>query len=505
MPELDPKVEELINEGHDHFQEAKFHLAARKYTCALALNEDPLRESVILSSRAACWLQNERFLEAVHDATTATRLDPLYAKAWAQAGQAFECLGQLENRVRCWIKAVECLENTPNSNEKRELLQFKKSLLSAQGALCTFTLDLQQCQHPWDIAAKLLPQLSKDELRSSAWLIFFAYRELQDGLSMLNKLHVNGKEVFALLGTTEQLSNAVLKDRQCLFIEDPEFLIKFQMQVFFERTVTRGWESEDLDKIKEDAVERLQQDGWDKLKAALSITIRSWIMRACLDCSLRGDRAGQVKFLNNAAEIIKWGQTTWSDISRDKKGAIFEETFLHAVQHLLLDACFEVTFASLALEQCAGFFNKLFSEAEEVINSAELAVAPLAKSLYFREKAAQQMLDPIEKARLYEKAAHYYVCAADCLPEDDEYYVTYLVFTVTDFKKTSVSVATILELVQRIKTSLLRMQTIWGKSLYACQGRDVLIDAVLGWESELSDLVEKLTRGFMDGAGHEPE
>jgi hypothetical protein len=61
-------------------------------------------------------------------------------------------------------------------------------------------------------------------------------------------------------------------------------------------------------------------------------------MNGFLDGGLLGNRAGQVEYIGNAVEIIKWGRKVWKDVPRVNRGAIFEETFLRGVQNLLLDA-----------------------------------------------------------------------------------------------------------------------------------------------------------------------
>ncbi|KAF5364634.1 hypothetical protein D9758_005557 [Tetrapyrgos nigripes] len=524
MTRHDPKLAtRLKNEGNILFQREKFAAADTKYT--KALDAEPSNAS-IWCNRAACRLKTKRYLDAASDATKATKLDPEYSKAWARAGQAHDALGQPMHSFQCWEQAVQTRRSKDNltSDERNQLLSYEESLAKAKKALYalqnpqskTFQGIIFQAQdpHPWVLAMDVLPQLAKGQ-SSSAKLISNAYHELQTGLSMLSMLRVEGHRVFGKMGTVEQISNAILKDQRCFHIADNKFLENYRIQSLFEANVANAWKFEGPDAIKKEAIQRQRRDGWEHVKIALSTTIRCWIMLGFLDGGLRGNRAGQVEYIGNAVEIIKWGREVWEDVPRENRGAIFEETFLRGVQNLLLDA--KLAMFNNVTDRRAEFLEKLFAEANEVIRGVDSAVVPpydgedgpefrmafydypkataySMKGLYYREKA-QQACNAQDRMKLYERSGDMYVRAAGCLPDDDENYIVFLTFAVGNLKEAHVKISTIIELMERIKAGLPKMRKIWQYSSMSRQGRDNYIDAVLDLEK---DLRNKLARGVVN-------
>ena len=113
----------------------------------------------------------------------------------------------------------------------------------------------------------------------------------------------------------------------------------------------------------ESAQKRLREQGWDRVRPALSVTVRSvqpllfflsilggrvfltrgFILRAFLEGTVRGNSAATIEFLSRSIEILEWGQRVWKDVPRTERGTIFDDTFVRGVRSMYLDALMQVS------------------------------------------------------------------------------------------------------------------------------------------------------------------
>jgi hypothetical protein len=129
-----------------------------------------------------------------------------------------------------------------------------------------------------------------------------------------------------------------------------------------------AWTEDGPESVIEKAQVRLRQEGWDGIRPALATTIRSvpfdislrccilltcyhscWIMRGFIEGGLRGKHGLTVEFLSRAIEVLNWGRIAWKNVSRDDRGAIFEDTFVRGVRAMHMNAFMEVCFSSRIL------------------------------------------------------------------------------------------------------------------------------------------------------------
>lgn len=54
---------------------------------------------------------------------------------------------------------------------------------------------------------------------------------------------------------------------------------------------------------------------------------------------LLGNPTGAVQFYDEAIQALEWGRQAWRNVTKEKRGAIFEDTFLRGVRCLRFD-CF---------------------------------------------------------------------------------------------------------------------------------------------------------------------
>lgn len=65
-------------------------------------------------------------------------------------------------------------------------------------------------------------------------------------------------------------------------------------------------------------------------------------MRGFLEAGLRGAFGVKVEFLSRAIEVLEWGRTAWKNVPVDDRGVIFEDTFIHGLRAMHLEALMEV-------------------------------------------------------------------------------------------------------------------------------------------------------------------
>lgn len=66
-------------------------------------------------------------------------------------------------------------------------------------------------------------------------------------------------------------------------------------------------------------------------------------MRGYLQAALHKNFALAVQYLGYALEVLTWGRNEWKDVSKDDRGAIFQDTWVMGVQVLYINQLYQVT------------------------------------------------------------------------------------------------------------------------------------------------------------------
>ncbi|THU79473.1 hypothetical protein K435DRAFT_697686 [Dendrothele bispora CBS 962.96] len=535
MSPRDPELAALLkDEGNELFSNKKYGAAEVKYTKALELDDT---NATIWANRAACRLSTKSFFFFLFFFVKATELDPGYSKAYARVASAHDALGEPWKSTGYWQKA---LDNLPKGSltpaEQTQRGTYEAALASAERTLEAFENSKNSGSGPshkamvyhqgetgglpWHLAFDILPQLTlegdqKSSVSCLAWLITNAHLEFNTGLDMMSFAVRCGGMMVVRMGTLEQLSNAVLKDSRCFCISNPNFIKNYNDQVITEAASSGAWKDAGPDVIMKEAPERLRRDGWSKLRSALSVTIRSWIMRGFLDGGLRQNYTTKMEFLSNAVKLIKWGQKEWANVPTSNCGVIFRESFLRAVRRMYFEAMLGIlsNIPRRDAEYRSSILKQMFEEAEEVIKSVDSEPLPpydgpdgpswrlaffeypkgdayAAKGRYYAE-LGNVSCDAAEKSRLYEKSGEMYVLAADCLPEDEENHALYLGSAISNFIMSQVQIGTMLNIIERIKVAYPKAMKIWKNSTLARQGLGKICNHAMGHEKNLRKLLAK--------------
>ncbi|KAI9574036.1 hypothetical protein HD554DRAFT_583804 [Boletus coccyginus] len=510
-------VDQLKDEGNALFVKKDFVRAHDKYSEAIAIDD---QNAVLYANRSACSFGMNKYIDALRDAHQATKIDPTYAKGWSRLASAHDASMEYTSAVQAWQKAVDALAKTDLSPaERKQKEQYTTSLDKAKQRLETasskfspgIAIDETREKQPWRVAEEMLPELDAAgpaRYTSSAYVIHFANRDFIEGIGYmkaLKKIPVKGAPGgFGIIGHTEGLTcitNGLMRDIRVFRIDSQDWITKYNNQVSFEAEKRRAWTSEPMDVIQRSALERLKKQGWDDVRPALSVVVRAWIMRAIFDNQLKNAPHVAVERLKQILELLHWGRQVWRDVSKDDRGVIFQDTFVRGVKVIYLDALMEAHAKGPAADKKA-HLDTLFEAATELLEdmqreagqppSAEPVDPGFVSSFHVYPAAhAHAMLgycfvqmgrsgdNPGEQKAHYLLAVGEYTKAAIILPEDDEKHCWYLNCTIDPMVRADVPKDARMEIVEKLREAMPKMQRIWAHSALAKQGRDAMIEMAL--------------------------
>ncbi|EEB89834.1 hypothetical protein MPER_12030 [Moniliophthora perniciosa FA553] len=372
----------------------------------------------------------------------------------------------------------------------------------------------------------LLPQLQLEgNDRSSAWIISSAYQDFEEANRKMQPVRHGRQETFDM-SVMEHLSNALLTDQRCFHIADPMWIQKFTKQVKAQTVGMRGWTFDSFDNVFAEVEKRLENEGWDATRRALSTTTRwvgvaltdcfahvdhvsCWIALGHLDMGLKRNVHSNLEFLDRVIKLILWGQKKWPNVSYEHRGVIFRESFLRGVRNLRLEALLQIAGEENTASGKAEALEEVLKEAETIIKSVEEDTTPpdpsptfrlafsdypcahayALKGYYYREKAKLSR-DGREESKLCMEAGKAYMTAANKYPEDDENNAWFLHVAVDCLAKGNVNPRLTLETLEKLKVAIPRMQKIWALSSLAIGGRDAMIESTLSREQEFRNRVK---------------
>ncbi|KAF9041914.1 hypothetical protein BDZ89DRAFT_1128611 [Hymenopellis radicata] len=485
----------LKAEGNKLFSQKNYPAAIEKYTAAI--NADG-QNAVLYANRAACYLSLKEYLNAVGDANqagslSATKIDPTYSKAYARLGTAHDKLSEHWLSVNDWQKALDTLP--PGDDRTRE--QYAAGLRAAQLALeklkdaasdRAIVMNSRTTTLPWVAARPLLPGLvTRRETRSSAWVIHEAYQACF--LTFLIIFH--RPLLMGRLGLLERITDAILQDNRVFHLTDNNFISNYNRQVQLEATQSQAWPESGPNQIKKEALQRLQQHGWDNVRSALSVTIRCWIMRGYIDGNLRGQRQAEIEFLSRALDILEWGvkpgQTSPAVTGAPSLRLLSFAESAHSTNHLqdLEDLL------RRAEDQIREIDENPFPTDTDAAPGWVLAFgdyckghAYAMKGFYYNQRGnkelqAERKTNPDAGHEFYRQAAAAYVASAECFPQDDETHAWFLSCALQAMWSYRAPIRDQLPPLDKLRESQPLMLKIWKYSQMSQGGRDMLIDNTL--------------------------
>ncbi|TCD68826.1 hypothetical protein EIP91_009693 [Steccherinum ochraceum] len=490
----DASAAQLKDAGNALFAKKDYEAANDKYTEALKLDEN---NAVLYANRSACFYNVKRYLDAASDANRATELDPTYAKAWSRLAAAYAAIGNEIASAKCWKKALNALptENlTPG--EKKQKDQYESELKIMQKKADKLNTPIRPRNGgpvtadmaPWIRAVMMYPGMKERGVaESSAYVIIGAYHDWRAGMDTMNNQRSLEFTQGVLIsrgpsGAVQHFSNAILRDARIFHLPDSQWLDTYREQSLAETRTYRAWTQAGPELVKTEALERLEREGWNSLRPALAVTIRTWIFRGFMDSTVRGRDDVGVEFVGRALEIIRWGQEVWKDVHKDNRGAIFVPSFARGVHSLYL----ELYLGACAKHRARFPLETLHEEAQALLKDCE-DVAPeigptdpgfdLAYTRYPRGRAyctigwyhaqlASQLNAEEEENKdsileHYLKSADAYIQSANAFATDDIYHLWYMNCGLQNFWRCGAPLKVTMPIMKTIRERLPDMNKIW--------------------------------------------
>ncbi|KAH0591282.1 hypothetical protein H2248_001372 [Termitomyces sp. 'cryptogamus'] len=439
------KIADILKaEGNALYHAGKYNEAYGKYS--QAIKQDPYN-AVLWANRAASAVAMKKYLDAVTDAGKATQLDPKYAKAWGRQGTGHLLLGSWNQSINAFKKALSCLPSTGELSEVDRNLkdQFESGLKKAEAnknRMVTFNHafapagSVHQKNLPWRRAMAMEQELiAQEDIKSSGFVILFAYRDFKEGLNGLNALQVktigNQQMAVGLTQVISTLSNGIMRDRRIFHMSDGNFIDKYNKQMMLEAQRYKAWTTGGPTLIQDEAPKRLKKLGWGAVRPALAVTVRAWIMRGFLQSTFQTPGAS-TEFFSDALRILEWGARIWKNVPTSDRGVIFEPSFIRGVKRLYLNLLQESWSRTKSdLEQIATLARELIAEEQALPTgnvdpgfASSFWVYPVADAhvnlgWYYMRKA-QASPDEKEATVLCSISATHYLKGANLYPPDDE-------------------------------------------------------------------------------------
>lgn len=527
----EPTAAQLKDEGNELFKKQDYVGAIIKYTEAIGLDD---KNAVLYANRAACNHALNKYLDAVDDAHMATEIDPGYVKGWSRLAASRDALADWGKSAHAWQQALDALPKTKLSPAERQQKDQYTACLRAANArlnqkIVPLSVNEKAGKFPWQIATDMLPELRKagrERVSSSAWVIASAYEDFNNGVEMMKGMkktpHPGTPGAFVYHGNLEgltHLSNGLMRDDRVFHINQANWISMYNQQVYFEVTARKAWDSEGLETVKDLALKRLKENGWDDVRPALAVTVRAWIMRAALEGGLREQPQAGVEYYRRALDLVEWGRVIWKDVPKSSRGAIFQHSFLIGVRSLYLKMFMSAYTTNPGLNSKFPL-EQLKEEAEDLLKETDIALKTrdnepvdpgfissfiaypggLGHAMlgFYHVQSARYTSDPVERMLSFVKAAGEYTSASSKYPEDDELRAWYLNCTMDCVRNAGVPIDNFLMVAFGLRDTVPKMQKIWAISELALGGRDQKIQANLDKADELMKLVADKTLRLED-------
>ncbi|THH28442.1 hypothetical protein EUX98_g5763 [Antrodiella citrinella] len=483
---------QLKEAGNALFVAKKYQAAYKKYS--EAINADG-NSAVLYANRAACSQFLKKFLDAASDAKKSLGNNQSCVDTWQKALQALP----IENLTAAELKQKETYE--------LELKSAKSKLHTVQNTVLRGT-SVKSGQAPWQLAIQLEDDLlsrGPDAFKSSAMVIAGAYGDWQDGEKKMRMQRVlqspQGPMMMGFTGALELFTNAILRDDRIFHMSSADWLDMYNKQVMIEAQQVDAWVDLGPKQMMIEAVKRQRAQGWEITRPALTVTIRSWIMRGFMEQTMLQRNEIGVEFIGRALEVLRWGVEKWKDVPQEQKGAIFVITFIRGVHSIYLE-----TYMKAHLSQPRKFsLETLFKEAKDLLDSLDVPVIPnedpgfiMSFNMYPKGRAFSMIgFYHVQKVtQLFAQkgdipallthrraAADAYLQASQCYPEDDEMHIWFLKCAFESYCLCSTPLTVTLPLMEKIRLAFPNVMKIWQSSALSLQGGSIVYQKTMATET----------------------
>lgn len=297
---------------------------------------------------------------------------------------------------------------------------------------------------------------------------------------------------------TRDLSNSLVCDSRMFHVKDIEsFRDKLKMQSMVEKSHHNGWSitpttdssTRPSTKIKEEALQRLENGPFKPVGVALTMTLRSSIVNAFYRYQYLNDTQGATDILTEALDIMEWGQVKFQHIGVNDKGSVYDRTFVRGIQRLTLEIMQKAiathgSGVKYTTKDVMKLATKVVVDVQaDAVDAIEIIAATAEARLmgryrtywlypkvtavgalgwcYYQQALEISENDPEREIRSL-KAADCYLEAAEETPEDDELYIDYLCKHLECLCTGKKPLKATLPVCKRIRLAMPAVLEIWG-------------------------------------------
>ncbi|KAF7302664.1 TPR-REGION domain-containing protein [Mycena chlorophos] len=484
-------VDSLKKEGNVFFQKRDFKAAYQKYTEAINECEDQKILAVLYSNRSAASMSMKEYMDAIHDGQTSTKADPTFVKGYTRTGTAADAIGMFTISLRAWKAALECTTDPLIKTDCEAKIKAVKAererqekALSNGGNHEVISAHRASQDAPWVRALRLMQQ-NRLPPGSSGFVVREAYEEYTAAVDTMRKTRMEmrqGQQAIVCEGKVTDLES--MPNTRWLTLT---------LQVQVEVQGSGGFTCGPTELIKE-VPERLKGSNWNAVRPALTITIRSWLLQACLDSKLMGRESTADEFFRRVIDVLVWGRRTYASVPRMERGAIFEITILNAVRRLRLQNLLAVY--SLKEGECGYSLDEIEEIAQELKTETDPNLRPgpstvespgffafwtypraeaisvlgwvhmrrgLEHLLRSEEAQDQETAEAalLDSMKAFYKSYSLYVEAAELYPEDDQGQPYLLSVAFEALMRSHAPLRLTLPLARRISVAVTKASAIW--------------------------------------------
>ncbi|KAF9259390.1 hypothetical protein L218DRAFT_933775 [Marasmius fiardii PR-910] len=334
----------------------------------------------------------------------------------------------------------------------------------------------------------------------------------------MSQLKIDGERV-EVQRALEPLTNAIVTDSRVFHLTTSEWISQLNKQLNAEVIGFGGWRDAEPIQIISEAKERLKKEGWNKVRPALSVTIRAFILYAFAGGKLTKNHTSEVQYLRRAIDIIERGQKEWEHVRPETRGSVFRETFKRGVDRMYMDALRDLCNAEADPSVREQISDEIFDKATAMIKSINSSPPPprgvdppFVNAFYYHARGHAQANQgwcykrrgsqpPLAKSKeglqLLRQAGICYLKAAGDFPEDDEWHIGYLTIAVENMLEGAAAVGEVLRALKRLRSAIPKAEMIWA-SLMSKYGHQERSQRVLSYEPKLRQLLNegKITENY---------
>ncbi|ORX94354.1 hypothetical protein K493DRAFT_310687 [Basidiobolus meristosporus CBS 931.73] len=271
---------------------------------------------------------------------------------------------------------------------------------------------------------------------TAAEKLMHAIQSFEQGKFIMSqyKQHENvANSIAGPVGALEAITDALLRDPRCFYLEGQKDLEGLQKVLMFEQQV-RDCASSDIpvSELIQEYQKRLQNHGWEDVQPAIDVSIRASFLVGLLTFGVLGRAKEALAHFRRAVDIIVAANVALEPTAGDKRGPALKESFLRALRQTLMNAIM-LGYATTSDKETFSL-DDILAEADAILASIEndsstnepkdklafstylAAHARMARGFVYRERAETNGAYDLE---LCNKAAEEFKLAAELYPEDE--------------------------------------------------------------------------------------